>query len=165
MKKYFAMYMQLPWEKKAIWSAAGIALIPILASWWLQAPQADASSKSASRAADMDTYIPKGFVLVPIEVLNYEALDSILGKFGVVDLYQSGGSEKVQQRLVARHVRILRAPQNPSHFAILVQESEVSEILKFGGTFTVTIRSPETGGTEIVKGQNKTRRSIVYERD
>ena len=33
-----------------------------------------------------DTYIPKGHTLVPIEIANYKSLDSIIGKFGVVDL-------------------------------------------------------------------------------
>ena len=165
MKKYYAMYLQMPWERRALWTALAISLIPILAAWWMRGPDQVEPAKGSPRAAEVDTYIPKGFVLIPIEVQNYEALDSILGKFGIVDLYQGGNSEKPQQRLVARHVRILRAPQNPSHFAILVQESEVSEVLKDGDSFTVTVRGPETGGTEIVKGQSRTRRSIVYERD
>jgi len=39
-------------------------------------PAADSGAKTSH--AQVDTYIPKGFVLVPIEVQNYEALDSIL---------------------------------------------------------------------------------------
>ncbi|MGZ3721304.1 MAG: hypothetical protein ACXVA9_00155, partial [Bdellovibrionales bacterium] len=131
--------------------------------WNSGAPAAEDTVKA--NRAQVDTFIPKGFVLVPIDVQNYEALDSILGKFGVVDLFQSGSMEKPQQRLVARNVRILRAPQNPSHFAILVQESEVGGILKNNTPFFVIVKHPEKTGTEFVKGEVSTRRSIVYERE
>ncbi len=106
--------------------------------------------------------IPRGFVLVPIEVQNYEALDSILGRFGNVDLFQAGGES---QKLVARNVRILRAPQNPSHFAILVTEDKAGEILKSGGVFTVIVKRPENDGTEFVNNEKTKRRKIVYEGD
>src|SRR5438128_1195292 len=120
MKKIWRLYVAARWESKILISAAVLALVPILLSIALRsAPAADASASEGRSHPQVDTYIPKGFVLVPIEVANYEALDSILGRFGVVDLFQAIGHEDPQQHLVARNVRILRAPQNPSHFAIL----------------------------------------------
>lgn len=163
IKKYYDLYLKMPWEKKMIWSAAVISLIPIAAAWVLRAPPEPAPERASGAAANVDTYIPKGFVLIPIDVQNYEALDSILGKFGVVDLFQSGGPGDPKQHLVARNVRMLRAPQNPAHFAILVQEAEAPGILKFGQNFTVIVRRPEQAGTEFVKDESKTPRSIVYE--
>ncbi len=162
MKKFWRQYLEQPWEKKILWSAAGLALIPILLSLLFRPDTAQSSVMSAARP-EVDTYIPKGFVLVPIEVQNYEALDSILGRFGVVDLFQAGAPDRPEQRLVARNVRILRAPQNPSHFAILVGENEVAQVLRFGGQFTVVVKRPEKGGTEFVKELKENKRKIIYE--
>jgi hypothetical protein len=107
----------------------------------------------------IDTYIPKGFVLVPIEVQNYEALDSILGKYGIVDLFRNqteGG------RVLARNVRILRAPKNPSSFAVLVEEAQAAKILsQQGGVFVVVKPLLRQAGTEFVKSPIK--RRIIFE--
>lgn len=165
MKKLYDLYVKMPWEKKILWTAFGLALFPIsvAALWRVETPVAEQHGKGTR--AQVDTFIPKGFVLVPIEVQNYEALDSILGQFGVVDLFQAEKSGRGQQTLVARNVRILRAPQNPSHFAILAQEADVAGILKSGTPFFVVVKHPEKAGTEFVKGEMSPRRSIVYERD
>ena len=161
MKKLWQLYVKQPWEKKILWSAAGLALIPIVLGLLVHTEAAPAVVPSAH--VDMDTFIPKGFVLVPIEVANYEALDSILGKFGIVDLFQAATPERPDQHLVARNVRLLRAPQNPSHFAILVAESEVGQVLRFGGQFTVVVKRPGKDGTEFVKELKVSKRKITYE--
>jgi len=149
-----------------ICTAFALSLVPISvgALWKSGAPP---ETEKSARRAQVDTYIPKGFVLVPIEVQNYEALDSILGQFGVVDLFQAASPANPRQHLVARNVRILRAPQNPAHFAILVQESQVAGVLKNSALFTVILKRPEKTGTEFVKdeGEVAPRRSIVYERE
>jgi hypothetical protein len=164
VKKLYTLYVKMPWEKKILWTAFGLSLFPIsvAAVWRSTTPPAEAGK---AVRAQVDTYIPKGFVLVPIEVQNYESLDSILGQFGVVDLFQAGTAAQPQQKLVARNVRILRAPQNPSHFAILVQEAEVSGILKNSTPFFVVVKHPDKTGTEFVKGEVAVHRSIVYERE
>jgi hypothetical protein len=96
------------------------------------------------------TFIPEGFVLVPIEVANYESLDSILGNFGVVDLY-SGGLDPGQRPIkVASRVKILRAPLNPNHFAVLAPEAESQRLLGFSGPLTVVVQNPNSSGTRIV---------------
>lgn len=102
-----------------------------------------------------DTYIPYGFVLVPIEVQNYEALDSVLGNYGVVDLYKSTGGDGRPGQKVARAVKILRAPLNPNHFAILVEENLAPEIAKSFDPFFVVIQNPKTNGTQIETNTKK----------
>ncbi len=93
------------------------------------------------------TLIPAGFVLVPIEVANYESLDSILGKFGVVDLFVPSDDPKKKARKVADRVRILRAPLNPSRFAVLVPESDSQQLVAHDGAFVVTVQNPRASGT------------------
>lgn len=155
-----AWLADLPWEKKIFLYAGLISLLPLLALTVGAAPEAPPPGRN--QPADVDTLIPKGFVLVPIEVQNYEALDSILGRFGLVDLFQAAESPGQNQILVARNVRILRAPQNPTHFAVLIVEEEVPRILKGGGLFTVIVKPPAAAGTEFVKNHNPKRRKIVY---
>jgi hypothetical protein len=161
LKNLWRQYLDTKWEKKIFISAGALALIPLVFALLCRTPEAEKAQ--TGRPAEVDTYIPKGFVLVPIEVANYEALDSILGRFAVVDLFQSRQEGVQPQRLVARNVRLLRAPQNPSHFAILVQESAVAQILRSGATFTVIVKRHGEAGTEFVKEEKATRRQIVYE--
>jgi hypothetical protein len=155
-----AQMSALGFEKKILLYAGLLSLVPIFAFTFggtREAPRVE-----PGQSADVTTMIPKGFVLVPIEVQNYEALDSILGRFGVVDLFQAPTLEGSSQRLVARNVRILRAPQNPTHFAVLVMEEKVGEILSGGGLFTVIVKRPAEVGTEFVTHDKPKRRKIVY---
>ena len=160
MKSWWSAYSDLTWDKQILCLAAGLALIPAAFVWLRPEP---APTPVRTTAGDVTTHIPKGFVLVPIEVQNYEALDSILGRFGVVDLYQGGGAEQGAQRLVARNVRMLRAPHNPSHFAVLIPDAEARGVLRQTGPFTVIVKRPLESGTEFVKEPARAKRSITYE--
>jgi hypothetical protein len=160
LEKWKSSFRKLGWDSRLLLSVALLSLIPIIGQVYMH--NSNAAPVAENRPA-MDTLIPRGFVLVPIEVQNYEALDSILGRFGVVDLFQGGVEPAVAQRLVARNVRILRAPQNPSHFAILIREEEVPRILQQGGQFTVIVKRQQSDGTEFVNTVRPKRRKIVYE--
>lgn len=95
----------------------------------------------------VDTYIPAGYVLVPIEVVNYEALDSVLGQFGIVDLFAADANNTRKSRLIASRIRILRAPRNPSHFAVLAPTEEAPGLVRYDGGFFVVVRNPDGKGT------------------
>ena len=109
-----------------------------------------ASENDKSQTPDVeavDTFIPAGFVLVPIEVVNYESLDSVLGRYGVVDLFKTDPQTGERSEKVAARVRILRAPRNPSQFAVLAPESQSQRLVKHGGGFYVVIQNPKQTGT------------------
>lgn len=101
------------------------------------------------------TFIPAGFVLVPIEVANYESLDSILGKFGTVDLYIPPEDPKKKARKVAERIRILRAPLNPSQFAVLAREEDSPKLVSHDGPFLVVVQNPSQAGTGIVTSDRR----------
>ncbi len=155
MKKILERYNSWSWETRLLVVFALISLIPAFASLWPTRPEAGTAS------ASVDTHIPKGFVLIPIEVQNYEALDSILGRFGIVDLFRAD-EKGISQQPVAVNVRLLRAPQNPSRFAVLVPEREAAQILSHSGSYAVIVKRPGQGGTEFVKQQISRRRKIIY---
>ncbi len=73
----------------------------------------------------LDTYIPTGFVLLPIEIQNLTSLDAIIGRFGVVDLYIPGESQAI-----ARSIKIVRSPRNNEQFSILVPENQSGPLVK-----------------------------------
>lgn len=105
---------------------------------------------AAPEVKSADTFIPRGYVLVPIEIANAESLSSLVGDVGgVVDLYlatteQQKGGQKVGVRL-----KLLRAPLNPEQYAVLVKDSESSRILQFAGPFVAVVQNPETDGAQV----------------
>lgn len=109
-----------------------------------------------------DTFIPEGFSLVPIEVSNYETLDSLLGTFGVVDIFAADPGNPETSKRVAYRVKIVRAPNNPSHFAVLVPFNEVHSILKYPGPFMVSVQNPKVVGTGFVKDKARKRSRIIF---
>lgn len=111
--------------------------------------------------ASVDTYIPAGFVLVPIEVQNYESLDSILGSHGVVDLFLPSPKGSGKGLRVAQRVRIMRAPLNPSQFAVLVRDSESENLVRTDSAFFVVVQNSKQVGTGIVKGDPQPSRKRV----
>lgn len=111
----------------------------------------------------IDILIPEGQSLVPIEVANYETLDSLLGPYGVVDLFFMDPLKPETGKKIASMVKILRAPKNPSHFAVLVPALQAHHILQFKGPFVVSVQNPKyQTGTHIEKKPSK-RSRIVYE--
>lgn len=144
-------------ERKTLILALVLSLIPISLSFWR--PSSDPAPNMKSRTMSMDTHIPKGFVLVPIEITNFDSVDSILGPYGVVDLF-TGASHGSLGRLVVKNARLLRAPNNPSHFAVLIKETETGSLLSHGHEFTATVKRPSSQGTELMGSAQ--RRKIIY---
>lgn len=139
------------WLKPNLIWLLPIALAGFIAIYWDQTPNSKSSNQSNSQPEAADTYIPAGYVLVPIEVANYESLDSILGQFGVVDLYTPappGGGRPIR---VAEKIKILRAPLNPNHFAVLAPEDESPRLVSHQGPFTVVVLNPRRAGTGLEK--------------
>lgn len=98
----------------------------------------------------VDTYIPQGFVLVPIEVSNAESLASLVGeKGGVVDLYLTSNEKQKGGLKIGSRLKILRAPLNPQQYAVLVKDSESSRILSHPGPFTAVVQNPDTKGAHL----------------
>ncbi len=103
----------------------------------------------------IDTYIPAGYVLVPIQISNSEALDSIIGSKGVVDLFIPDAKRPGRSIKVAEHIKILRAPLNPNQFAVLVSEQSSSKLVHYEGAFFAIVQNPKTTGTQLEHTPNK----------
>lgn len=85
-----------------------------------------------------DTLIPKGFVLIPIELANAEAVSGLIDQFGVVDLYSGPENNSL---LVASKIKILRAPLNPNKYAVMVSETLSQDIMKLKGPLSAVVQN------------------------
>jgi hypothetical protein len=111
----------------------------------------------------LETLVPEGFQLIPIEVANAESLDSVFGNFGYVDLYASGFHSPNPSARIAQAVKLLRAPLNPRQFAVLIRSEDASRIVQQGPTFFVVVQNLQNPGTFVDSKPLKALSRIVYE--
>lgn len=111
-----------------------------------------------------DTYIPYGYTLVPIEVQNYESLDSIFGNYGIVSLYFPSDEKNKKPRLLAERVKMLRAPLNQGQFGVLIKDNDAGQIAGHAGPLFVVVHNRETKTNGLIKSPtSKTARFQIVE--
>lgn len=95
-----------------------------------------------------DTVIPAGYVLVPIQLENQDSISSLMGEFGVVNLFLSAKVTGHGRVKVGQGLKLLRAPLNPEQYAVLVPDEESGKILEAQGPFFAVLQNPnETKGS------------------
>ena len=115
-----------------------------------EAAEVSALPSFAAEPKSVDTFIPQGFVLVPIEIVNAESLSSLVGDVGgVVDLYLASNDTQKGGLKVGSKLKILRAPLNPQQYAVLVKDAESSRLLSFTGPFVAVVQNPKAQGTTL----------------
>ena len=99
--------------------------------------QTEAASQTdeAGETFAMDEYLPEGYVLLPLEFENQAALEPLISSFAIVNIYQTTGEDARRGKLVAKNVKIMRAPQNPQSFAALIPENQVANMMKGPGGY------------------------------
>lgn len=140
---------------------AAFVVVGLLA-FVLDQREKSAPMEIAEDPTSVDTYIPEGMTLIPIEIQNIEALKNILGEFGVVDLYLPSYESKSPKK-VASGVKIMRAPLNPDVFAVLVREENAALIAQHPGSFFVTVLNPKTQKSKFNKDKKIQRTQIITE--
>ena len=142
-------------NKHFVLAFLGIGGLCLLYSIKNSAPKEEIREVAAP--ASVDTYVPMGMTLVPIELTNAESLSSIVGDIGgVVDLYLPANDERKTVVKVGSRLKLMRAPLNPQQYAILVREDEGLKILKYAGPFTAVVQNPAARGTDLTEKSKKT---------
>lgn len=107
----------------------------------------NSSNSSIDSSPSLDTYIPSGFVLVTLQLINSDSIDSMIGNFGLVDLYPATQNADFiltkDTRPIATHLRLIRAPNNPNLFGVLVSEESRSVILQLANPVFAVIKGPQ----------------------
>ncbi|MGZ3770516.1 MAG: hypothetical protein ACXVCP_10305 [Bdellovibrio sp.] len=123
----------------------------------------EAKQNTTTETRSVDTFIPRGFVLVPIEIANAESLNSLVGDIGgVVDLYLATNDKQKGGLKVGSKLKLVRAPLNPQQYAVLVSDSESPHLLSFPGPFIAVIQNPDEKGTKL-RASGPARVQIQYQ--
>lgn len=137
-------------KDKLVWILFAVfGAIVAFVEWHSSTPPAPVENAAPET---IDTFIPKGHLLVPVDIQNADQLQSLVGPTTVVDLYASGAGHRAQ--LVGRRLRLLRAPANPQVFAVLIRDTEADRLLNYPGPFRASIRTPDESSHEIVTAQH-----------
>ena len=128
---------------------------------YLKKPELNENKKNTSEDGP-DTVIPKGYVLVPIELSNAESISSIISEFAIVDLYATANGKSQQGKRVAQHLRLLRAPLNPRAFAVLVPDAEAQSIVGTGNPLVAVVQNRNQKGMGYLEKKNKLTSHVEY---
>lgn len=82
-----------------------------------------------------DIFIPRGSVLVPVDLTNAEAIGHLLGGFGYVDLFTSDHNTQ----LVLSKTKLLQAPLNPAVYAVLIKDAEARILMSYSGPYKAVL--------------------------
>jgi hypothetical protein len=135
----------------------------VLGGLTLLLDQEPKKSKDHVDPTSVDTYIPEGMTLIPIEIQNIEALKNILGDFGVIDLYLPSYEDNRPPKKIASGIKIMRAPLNPDVFAVLVREENAPQIAQHPGAFFVTVLNPKTQKSKFNENKKPLHTQIMTE--
>jgi hypothetical protein len=148
-------FADLKFEHKLL--VAGFFVLGLFSFLNNKSAPAPAEPTQDSAPESVDTYIPHGFTLIPLEIANAESLSSIIGNMGgVVDLYLAPNEVRKGGIRVASRVKLLRAPLNPEQFAILIKETEGQRILQQSGPFFAVVQNPEVRGGKLAAEKQNT---------
>lgn len=114
-------------------------------SWLYSRPTQSPLVLEPGRLPGVDTFIPNGMVLVPIEIQNVDAIDAIVQENAIIDLYVSNPNHGGSRRL-AQNIGLYRAPLNPRQFAVLVPDASAPKIVTHNGPFFAVVLNPNSVG-------------------
>lgn len=126
-----------------------IAFVIFFSAFIMLGKNQNENSKAPAEKIYADTLIPKGFVLIPIELSNAETISSLIDQFGVIDLYAGAPNDRGSKKIASR-IKILRAPLNPQQYAVLVPEHLSNSIMQVAGTFWAVVQNRQTKSDQAV---------------
>lgn len=111
----------------------------------------------------VDTLIPNGYALVPIELENIAAIASLIESYGVVDIYL-GKSNLRNSKKIFQKVKILRAPNNPHAYSLLLPDHLSSILMQYDGPFFAVIQNKsESSPNPSVAEQVQSKKTVKIE--
>ena len=122
-------------------------------------------TEASEKLENIDVFIPEDQTLVPIKVANSEALDQIIGPYGVVDLYSVPFNSGEKAVRIAYKVKLIRSSGQSNYFSVLIPADQAHTITGVQGEFYVSVRNPKSTQTRFVgkKPKKRARRTIVFE--
>lgn len=140
-----------------------IFLLLGIASYLVSNSEKSERSQIKEEPIQLDTMIPEGFVLLPLDLVNRDALSSIVGATAVIDLFTVNSQTLNPSKKIASRIKIIRTPRNPEQFALLIHESETNQILNFTGPYFAVIQNKSRKDSQLVKPTTKRDVQISYQ--
>lgn len=161
LTKYKARYLALdPTLRIVIACSILVTMCAVLFDFGRNRSGDSAERAASSSESSLSTFIPDGFSLVPIEILNSNGMDSILGRYGTADLFKEGHKNPFM-----RNVRLVRGIEEDGPWAALVPSDFATILLEAGGKFFVAVKGQSSESTQVEARAITPRRTIIYEGD
>ena len=107
--------------------------------------------KNSETSSSTDEMIPPGFVMVPLDLQNKEALRSLVGAFAVVDLFTVSPDGQKKGVRVGSRLKLLRSPLDPEQFSALVEEDQAALLFSHSGPLFAVVQSRQARGSSFLK--------------
>lgn len=111
----------------------------------------------------VDTLIPKGFVLLPIHIVNGQDIINLVGHHAVVDLYAFSDSSKLPKKQAASAVRVLPPKTEEARWTVLIPENKASYFFGYSNPFYAVIQNPNKNNPQIFKNKIKKKLIVIEE--
>lgn len=124
-------------EKHFKLAIAVLVSIVMLIIYYLSAPKDAFVSDEVSpeNTVNLNVLIPEGYVLLPFIAENYIETEPFLEPYNMVRVIDARTS-----KVIARNIKLLRAPKDPSRLSFLVPENIAKKFIKFGLEFKIVIQ-------------------------
>ena len=121
------------------------------------------SSKKTPAPPSLDSLVPKGFVLMPLEIRNSPDIQNIIGSYGVVDLYAYSANTGLPEILAASALKVLPPSTEEGSFTALVPEKSAIHLFSYTESFYAVIQNPQKTGSKIYKKEKKKSLIVIEE--
>ncbi|MBC7370030.1 MAG: hypothetical protein H7326_00590 [Bdellovibrionaceae bacterium] len=148
-------------DKTLLYAFVALGIVALMLHFFSASSSTQEPTSRQEESFDVDTMIPAGFLLVPIQLSNSESLSSLAGQFALVDLYAVGDKGRKGFK-VASAVKLLRAPLNPQQFAVLIRENESSKLVTMEGPFFAALKNRSDSSRSGLEKSNKSNLVIHY---
>ena len=119
-------------------------------------------SKPKPKELSLDSLVPNGFVLMPIEISNGQDIKNIIGSYGVLDLYAYSKTTGLPETLVASALKVLPPSTEEGVFTALIPEKSAIYLFDYTEGFYAVVQNPQKTGSQVYKKQ-KSKSLIVIE--
>jgi len=137
-------------------------LIGLISYFWSANAEVPKPEPIDQEEKELDELIPEGFALLPIELINKEALSALIGETAFIDIYTLQSQTMNPNKKIASRMKLIKSPKNPDQFAIVILESKALDILKHPGPYFATIQNRKNTKSEIVPSSSKTETAVQY---
>lgn len=117
------------------------------------------STESVRDHFQIDTIIPNGYVLIPVKLLNADAISTVIGSHGVADIYETYEGRK--NKLLFSKAKIIKSPVEDSTFSVLVKETKAHLLSNSENPFFAAVQNPKARAIETPQTTSSVR--IIYQ--